>query len=221
MKTRKQSVSRQSINVTCKRVSSRKSDDKSRNLIIHICGASGSGKTTLGNKLKEHFKNKIVVKDLDDLRDEHISKTYDINKNWTLDEIKYQKYIDEYIDKQTKPLIFVGLNDNPRGLKKIYYNVHSHYNFFIDLDDNIIHKQKCIRLLNDIQNDKQAMNDLMNNNDRFLRGITFGINHECNLKNTIKENNKLKKYYETENYKFMSRENIYKSVVKILNNSSL
>jgi adenylate kinase family enzyme len=192
-----------------------------KNLIIHICGASGSGKTTLGNKLKEQFKNKIVVKDLDDLRDEHISKTYDINKNWTLDEIKYQKYIDEYINKQTKPLIFVGLNDNPRGLKKIYYNVHSHYNFFIDLDDNIIHKQKCLRLLNDIQNDKQAMNDLMNNNDRFLRGITFGINHECNLKNTIKENNKLKKYYETVNYKFMSRENIYKSVVKILNNSSL
>jgi len=39
-------------------------------LIIHISGASGSGKTTLGNKLKEQFKNKIVVKDLDNLRDE-------------------------------------------------------------------------------------------------------------------------------------------------------
>ena len=31
------------------------------NLIIHISGASGSGKTTLGNKLKEHFKSKIIV----------------------------------------------------------------------------------------------------------------------------------------------------------------
>jgi len=40
-------------------------------LIIHISGASGSGKTTLGNKLKEHFKSKIVVKDLDELLDEH------------------------------------------------------------------------------------------------------------------------------------------------------
>ena len=40
-------------------------------LIIHISGASGSGKTTLGNKLKEHFKSKIIVKDLDELLDEH------------------------------------------------------------------------------------------------------------------------------------------------------
>jgi uridine kinase len=32
--------------------------------VIHIAGASGSGKTTLGNKLKAHFKGKIVVKDL-------------------------------------------------------------------------------------------------------------------------------------------------------------
>ena len=49
-------------------------------LIIHISGPSGSGKTFLGNKLKEQFKtknkNKIVVKDLDVLRDEHIKKTY-------------------------------------------------------------------------------------------------------------------------------------------------
>lgn len=41
------------------------------NLIIHVCGSSGSGKTILGNKLKEKFKNKIIVKDLDELLDEH------------------------------------------------------------------------------------------------------------------------------------------------------
>ena len=44
------------------------------NLIIHISGASGSGKTTLGNKLKEHFKSKIVVKDLDILRFKRFKK---------------------------------------------------------------------------------------------------------------------------------------------------
>lgn len=33
-------------------------------MIIHISGLSGSGKTYLGNKLKEKFGNKIVVKDL-------------------------------------------------------------------------------------------------------------------------------------------------------------
>ena len=34
---------------------------------------------------------------------------------------------------------------------------------------------------------------------------------------TNKQNNKWKKYYEKQGYKFMSRENIYKSILKILN----
>ena len=46
------------------------------NIIIHICGPSGSGKTTLGTKLKDKFKNKIVVKDIDDLRVEFIKNFY-------------------------------------------------------------------------------------------------------------------------------------------------
>jgi uridine kinase len=45
-------------------------------LIIHISGASGSGKTTLSDKLKEQFKSKIVVKDLDNLRDAFIKEFY-------------------------------------------------------------------------------------------------------------------------------------------------
>ena len=43
-------------------------------IIIHISGASGSGKTTLGNKLKETFGSKIIVKDLDDLFNEYVTK---------------------------------------------------------------------------------------------------------------------------------------------------
>jgi hypothetical protein len=58
------------------------------NLIIHISGASGSGKTTLGNKLKENFKSKIVVKDLDELIDEFIQNYYG-NKSFTyIDKLK-------------------------------------------------------------------------------------------------------------------------------------
>ena len=66
-------------------------------LIIHISGASGSGKTTLGNKLKEQFKSKIIVKDMDILRDEFIKEFYG-NKKWT--------YIDSYINKQKKTNYF-------------------------------------------------------------------------------------------------------------------
>ena len=189
-------------------------------LIIHISGASGSGKTTLGNKLKEQFKSKIVVKDLDNLRDEFIKEFYG-NKKWTyIDENEYQSYIDSYINKQKKPIIFVGLNDNTvyGKNKNLYYNVHSQHNYYIEIDDMIIVKQKCIRLLNDIQTDKMAMEDLIKNNEKFVKKFTEAIKIECSAKQTIKQNNKWKKDYEKQGYKFMSRENIYKSVVKILNN---
>ena len=191
-----------------------------KTLIIHISGATGSGKTTLGNKLKEKFKNKIVVKDLDNLRDQFI-KSYYGEKRWTyIDENEYQSYIDSYINKQKKPIIFVGLNDNTRygKNKNLYYNVHSQYNYYIDIDDMIIVKQKCIRLLNDIQTDKMAMEDLVKNNEIFVKQFTKEIKIECSAKQTIKQNNKWKKDYEKQDYKFMSRENIYKSVVKVLNN---
>lgn len=190
------------------------------NLIIHISGASGSGKTTLGNKLKEHFKSKIIVKDLDVLRDEFINEFYG-NKKWTyIDENKYQSYINSYINKQKKPIIFVGLNDNTvyGKNKNLYYNIHSDHNYYIEIDDMIIVKQKCIRLLNDIQNDKLAMEDLVKNNEKFVKKFTEAIKMECSSKQTIKQNNKWKKDYEMQGYKFMSREHIYKSIVKILNN---
>ena len=192
------------------------------NLIIHISGASGSGKTTLGNKLKEHFKSKIVVKDLDILRDEHINKTYDTSKGWSVDEVKYQKFIDDFINKQKKPIIFVGLNDNILGTKNIYYNVHSQYNFYIDIDDKIILKQKCIRFITDVlpsHFDNQVINDIMNNNEFFIKQITNLIKGECSMKEMVKLNKKWKKDYKKQGYTFMSRENIYKSVVKILSNN--
>jgi hypothetical protein len=191
-------------------------------LIIHISGASGSGKTTLGNKLKEQFKNKIIVKDLDKLRDEHIKKTYNTSKSWSIDEVKYQKYIDDFVNKQKKPIIFVGLNDNPLGKKNIYYNVHSQYNFYIDIDDKIILKQKCIRFITDdlpSHFDNQVINDIMNNNEFFIKQITKLIKKECSMKEMVKLNKKWKTDYTKQGYKFMSRENIYKSVVKILNNN--
>jgi adenylate kinase family enzyme len=196
------------------------------NLIIHIAGASGSGKTTLGNKLKEHFKNKIVVKDLDELIDKFIKDFYG-NKKWSyIDEDEYQKYIDNYINKQKKPIIFVGLNDNNnpkverfiQSKVKKYYDLHSQFNYYIDIDDMIILKQKCLRTLDAIRNDKMAMDDLVNNNERFLEMIIKEIKKDCSAKETIKMNNKWKKDYEKQNYKFMDRENIYKSVIKILNN---
>ena len=188
------------------------------NIIIHISGASGSGKTTLGDRLKTIFKNKIVVKDLDNLRDEFIQYFYG-EKKWTfIDENEYQNYIDNFIKKNKKPIIFVGLNDNTiyGKNKKLYYNLYSQHNYYIELQDEIVLKQKCLRLLNDVQNDESAMDYLINKNKEFIKLFTGAIKRDCDIKNTVKMNNKWKKDYKKQNYKFLSRDNIFKDIVKLL-----
>jgi uridine kinase len=193
-------------------------------IIIHISGASGSGKTTLGNKLKDKLGNKVIIKDLDELIDEFITNFYG-NKSFTyIDENEYQNYIYDYINKQKKPIIFVGLNDNnnpkvERFIKskvKKYYDLRSQYNYYIDIDDSIITKQKCIRLLDARINDKMAMNDLVNNNEKFVKMFVEEIKKDCSFKKTIKMNSKWNKDYKKKGYIFMPSENIYKSVVKLL-----
>ena len=64
--------------------------------IIHISGTTGSGKTTLGNKLKETFGSKIIVKDLDHIFNEYVTK----NKIENLKIITYEKYLSDYIKQQ-------------------------------------------------------------------------------------------------------------------------
>lgn len=193
-------------------------------MIIHISGPSGSGKTFLGNKLKEKFGNKVVVKDLDDFIDEFIRDFYG-NKKWTfIDEKEYQNYIDNFINKQKKTIIFVGLSDNnnpkverfiEKNIKK-YYDLHSQHNYYIDIDDIIILKQKCLRTLEAIQKDKRAIDDLVNNNERFIKMAVKGIKKDCSLKEVLKMNNRWKKDYKKMGYKFLSREEIFKDVSNLL-----
>jgi len=194
------------------------------NIIIHISGASGSGKTTLGNKLKEHFKSKIIVKDLDDLRAEFIKLKYGNKFNWeNFDSNMYQSFLDKYILSQKKPLVLVGLNQMFWHNKKLYYNVHSQYNYYIEIDNILIVKQKCIRFLTDelpdmVTKNKTIIRDITEDNEKFVRLIKENIERECGTKETLKINKMWEKDYDKQGYKFMSRENIYKSVVKILNN---
>jgi adenylate kinase family enzyme len=190
-------------------------------MIIHICGPSGSGKTTLGNKLKKKFDNKIIVKDLDDLRDEFI-KSYYGEKRWTFINVReYQKYINDYIKKHNKkPIIFVGLNDNTifGRDKELYYNVHSNYNFYIDIDDNVIIEQKCERFILEFLPEilKSEKKDITENNENFIKQVTRVLKEECSLKKTKKLNKKWAKDYKKMGYIFLSRENIYKKVFSIL-----
>ena len=155
------------------------------------------------------------------MRDEFI-KSYYGQKRWTYINVsKYQKYINDYITKHNKkPIIFVGLNDNKifGRNKELYYNVHSNYNFYIDIDDNIIIEQKCNRFILEFLPEivKHEKKDITENNQYFIKQITKALKYECSAEQTIKMNKSWEKDYKKMKYIFMSRDDIYKEVCKIL-----
>ena len=189
------------------------------NIIIHISGAYGSGKTTLGNKLKEEYGNKITVVNIDDLRIDFIRDFYGNKRFDIIDKNEYQKYIDKFVENHTaKPLIFVGLNNMYWWHKNHYYNLHSKYNYYIELDAETIVKQKCRRLFLDLANKEYNMEYLVQNNKDYIKSVANVIADECDLKKTIMTIKKWKKDYTKQGYKFMSRDDIFKKVSKILKN---
>ena len=60
---------------------------------------------------------------------------------------------------------------------------YSHYNYYIEIDDMIIVKQKCLRLLDDIQNDIMAMKNLVKNNQLFVKMFSQAIKRKCSEEN--------------------------------------
>lgn len=197
-------------------------------MIIHISGPSGSGKTTLGNKLKEKFKNKIVVKDLDDLRFEFVKYKYGSynkiwsNKNFKWDKNAYQKWIYDFINNQKKSIVFVGLNHMPWWHKDFYYDLHSNYNFYIDISDDKIWEQKCLRFINDVFSIhlKDVLKDIKKNENKTITDLQEGLKFECGYKEMKKQNDIWKKDYKKQGYKFMTNDKIFSEVSKLLSSKN-
>ncbi len=184
--------------------------------IIHISGPSGSGKSALGDRLKKKFGTAISVVDLDDLRRDFIAAYYGKKKFARINKTKYQEYIDKFIKSHRGPLVIVGLNHMPWWHANHYYNVHSTHNYFIDLDDDTILKQKCVRLFTEIVNDTRAMDDVVNNNGRFQKLMIEALQAECDKESSANFNAKWRKDYKLQGYKFLSRSLIYYRTVGIL-----
>jgi hypothetical protein len=171
--------------------------------------------------LQEKFGSKIVVKDVDNLRSEFIEQKYKNNFNWqNFDSEAYQKFLDDYILKQTKPLVLVGLNQMFWHNKDLYYNMHSDYNFYIDIDDMQVVKQKCIRFitdeLQDIIKNENVLNDIVADNKKFVKLITENIERECGTKETFKINKMWNKDYRSQGYIILPSDEIFEKVSAIL-----
>lgn len=216
-------------------------NNKSCGTIIHIAGASGSGKTYLGNKLAKKFKNKIVVKDLDDLRNDHL--ILNEKTNITAEEFiktykfSYQKYIDDFIENNNKkPIIFVGVNTYILGeifyfknkeseYPKAFFDVHANYKFYIDSDMNTILKQRFNREFDDyinwfcnwIKGRKEILfENLLKDESKAKEDTCIALTRIMNFEKTKKDIDKLNKFYFEKRYVFLSQEKIYEATIKLL-----
>lgn len=205
-------------------------------LIIHVTGPVYVDYffykwVTSLNTIKTKIRDNIIIKNLDDLRNDFIKEFYS-NKNVShIDESEYQTYIDKYINSHTGLLIFCGNNMytiNGKN-KKLYYILHSNYNYYKQIDNEYVITQECIHFLdivenyiidkrNNLHNKKYKSNDIIKYNDNSIKKINDTLKHECDIGRIIKENNKLKKYYKKKGYIFMSEQDIYDDIIKLLNN---
>ena len=199
-----------------------KSDSKKSivNKIIHISGPSGSGKSTLGNKLKAYFKQKhknVSIKDLDDLFHKFM-KLKGYKWGFKFNTKEYQNYIDNYIARnKNKPIIFVGLNLDMHHNPKHYYNLHSNYNYYIQLNYDKVFQQKCKRLLNDIsQKHNIIIKEIKQNETETINGLLDAFKFECGYKQIIKETNEWNKAYKNKSYTFLSFDKIFNKIITII-----
>jgi hypothetical protein len=181
--------------------------------IIHIAGASGAGKTTLGNRLKASFGDRIVVKDLDDLRDQFIADWYDGERVRDFDRDAYQDYIDNFIrSNKFKPLVFVGLNEMPWWHKNHFYDLHATDKHYIDLPDVTILRQACRRLLLNLANSEQDMQFLVDHNAKFIDNVTQALKDECDMDKIVSNSKRWADAFRAQGYQFSTADEIFNKV---------
>ena len=185
-------------------------------MIIHISGAPGSGKSTLGMKLKKYYKTKVIVKDLDDLFAEFMKLN---TKKFS--SIKYQKFIDNFINKHNnKSIIFVGLNSE--HITNKFYNINPDYKFYIDLPIDINLKRHFLREIDGwldwMQNrDKNILfNQLLNDENEVINGLTNSFTRTLKISKQKKFIMSFDAHYITENYQFLSSTQIYNKIIKLI-----
>lgn len=207
--------------------------------IVHIAGASGSGKTFLGKKLVDALGNKVIIKDLDDLREEHflMNENTDISFNDFIKnyEPSYQKYIDNFIKEHNSvPIIFVGINTyimgenfyfkNTEGkYPPVFFDLHADYKYYIDVDENTILKQRFDREFDNYINwfcdwmkkrKNILFNNLLENENEAKKDVCTALTRIMNFSKIKEDIKKWNDYYRSKGYTFLSMDQIYNDIIK-------
>ena len=185
-------------------------------MIIHISGAPGSGKTTIGLKLKEIYKTKVIIKDLDDLFGEFMK----LNTG-KFSSKKYQKFIDDFINKKNKkPIIFVGLNSE--HLTKKIYKLNPDHKFYINLPVDINLKRHFLREINEWLNWMQNRNknilldQLLNNENKVIDNLTNSLTRTLKISEQKNFIMSFDAHYRKENYLFLTSTQIYNKIISLI-----
>jgi hypothetical protein len=106
--------------------------------------------------------------------------------------------------------------------KDFYYDLHSNYNFYIDISDNKIWEQKCLRFINDVFSIhlKDVLKDIKKNENKTITDLQEGLKFECGYKEMKKQNDIWKKDYKKQGYKFMTNDKIFSEVSKLLSSKN-
>ena len=201
---------------------------KKLNKIMHISGDSGSGKSTLGRALKDIYKDKIQVIDVDILLDDYVAETFGYNNVKTIDDnidkSHIEKYVYNIIKKISIPIVFVGLNlytfFTEQKRYHSYFNLYSSANFCIDIDTKTLLKQRCNRFLDSVKynyvDKKISTYDLVNNNVNFLKYFKQNLDRACEYTSMIKTNKLRVSDYKKQKYIFIPPDKILEEVMTIL-----
>ena len=205
-------------------------------MIIHIAGPSGSGKTTLGNKINKN--NKCIIVDTDDIDDHNFNRLLKsniefrksimgtTNRKWStiLDNKNLEKLnkIIQIAKKQNKVLIITGISF---AFSKADPSKIADKKYFINIDNETLFRRVNLRMLDDIIKNKSKIKNLFKNEKtNMLNIITHKLSHQFNLRGPfiesyymiVEDNNKKQKEYKQNNYKILTPEQIYKSVMKLI-----
>ena len=198
----------------------KKSVHKDKNIIIHISGPQGAGKTTTGKKLAFVFKDRITVKDLDELYDDYIKENNRRSDSGSYVEISnksYENYINTFIeDHKNKPLVFVGLDENAclgPSVETTNSYIKATYKYYIDISTTDNLRQWFYRQAEKLNDRKDFYFDQWLRNrsqmqEKLLRYV--------NLEEKEQMKKECDKLYKERGYIFMEPNEIYDECEQIL-----